>query len=401
LRALVWLDDPAAEGRRRARPWLLGFVVAFWLAIFTQVVAALLWPVFAVVASVLYGRTLFTSRRGLTVALAVAALAPLAFVALSTFVGYGSSTTRVQHGRALGGDAGFLGDDALDFGRLVHPALRGLGDLFGNGWLSELAPVVVALLSGVALGRYVLTRRAATTADGRAVGVLVLLFWTPLAAFAFFVAEQKPRYLLNVLPFGYIVVALALGALATFVPAHAATLGARWAGRLVAVIVVAVLLARDASALWNMAGWGTQQTQVGYGPALAYVAAHRGPNDWVAVGSTPEAYLVLGDDGRELAYGGVLARPGSGKGTSAAKIDDWVGWPVLDSPAAICAFVRAHPGSWFVLGANRLKSAGAASAVTLGATTEQFHTADGYRVLRVLPAPQWTDQARRVCASGP
>ncbi|HEU0116782.1 MAG TPA: glycosyltransferase family 39 protein, partial [Thermomicrobiales bacterium] len=215
LRALVFLDDPAAADRRRARPWLLGFAVAFWLAIFTQVVAALLWPVFALVALVLYGRTLLTSRRGLTLALGVAALAPVAFVALSTFVGYGSSTSRVQHGRALGGDAGFLGDDALDFGRFLHPALRGLGDLFGNGWWSALAPVAIAVLSGIALGRYVLARRADGAVDGRAVGILLLLFWTPMAVFALFVDEQKPRYLLNVLPFGYIVAALALGALAS------------------------------------------------------------------------------------------------------------------------------------------------------------------------------------------
>ncbi|HET7095304.1 MAG TPA: phospholipid carrier-dependent glycosyltransferase, partial [Thermomicrobiales bacterium] len=47
LRALVLLDDKQDDGVHHARPWLIGFAVAFWLATFTQVVAALLWPVFA------------------------------------------------------------------------------------------------------------------------------------------------------------------------------------------------------------------------------------------------------------------------------------------------------------------------------------------------------------------
>ncbi|HEU5431585.1 MAG TPA: hypothetical protein VFU81_07980, partial [Thermomicrobiales bacterium] len=397
FRALVALDDAPEHGAGRARPWLIGFAVAFWLAVFTQVVAALLWPVFALVAIVLYGRTLFTSRRGLTIALAVSALAPILFLALSTFVGYGSSTSRVQNGRALG-DAGFLGDDALNFERIFHPQPRGFLDLFGNGLLSDLIPFVIAIVSGIALGRFVLARRGESGVDGRAIGILLLLFWTPLALFAFFVDEQKPRYLLDVLPFGYIVVAAAIGALATFVPANAATLGARWGGRIVAVVIVALLLARDGSALWTLAAWGTQQTQPGYGPALAYVAAHRGPNDWVVVGSTPEAYLVLGDTGRELAYGGVLARPGSDKATT--KIDDWVGWRVIDSVAEICTFATDHPDSWFVLSTNRLAAGRPTTDLTLGVTSEQFNTPDGYRALRVLPRGEWSEQATRMCKSG-
>ncbi len=401
LRALVVLDDAPSEGERRARPWLIAFVVAFWLAIFTQVVAALLWPVFALVAIVLYGRTLFTSRRGLSVALVVSALAPVAFLALSTFVGYGSSTSRAQKGSALGGDTGFLGDDALNFERILRPIPRGFLALYDNGLLSQLIPYVIAIVSGVALGRFVLSRRQAGEAvDGRAIGILLVLFWTPMAAFAFFVDEQKPRYLLDVLPFGYVVVAAAAAALGSFRPAAATTIGTRWGGRVVAVALAVLLLARDATGLWTLDAWGTQQTQAGYGLALDYVATHRAPGDWAVVGSTPEAYLVLGDNGRELAYGGVLARPGSGKQTSATKIDDWVGWSVLDTVPAICAYARDHPGSWFVLSNNRLAAGKPTTDATVGVTAEQFHTADGYRALRVLPASQWNEQATRLCKSG-
>jgi hypothetical protein len=335
------------------------------------------------------------------IALVASALAPIVFLALSTFVGYGSSTSRAQQGSALGGDAGFLGDDALNFDRLLHPVPRGFLSLSENGFLADGLPYVIAIVAGIALGRYVLARRQAGDAvDGRALGILFVLFWTPMALFAFFVEEQKPRYLLDVLPFGAIVVAAAAVAFWSFRPPDAPTFGARWGGRLAAVALAGLLLGRDASGLWTMAAWGTKETQAGYGAALAYVAAHRAPTDWVVVGSTPEADLVLGDDGRELAYGGVLARPGSGKGTTTAKIDDWVGWHVLETTADTCAFLRAHPGSWFVLGANRLKAGAATTTLTLGATSVQYQTADGYGVLRVLPTNQWNDQATQVCRSG-
>jgi hypothetical protein len=399
LRALVLLDDAPSAGARNARPWLIWFAVVFWLAVFTQVVAALLWPVLAVVAVVLYGRTLFTSRRGLTIALAVSALAPIVFLALSTYVGYGSTTSRAQYGSALGGDAGFLGDDALNFDRILHPVPRGFLSLFDNGLLAPLVPFVIAIVSSIAIGRFILSRREGEVVDGRAIGILLFLFWTPMALFAFFVEEQKPRYLLDVLPFGYVVTAVAIAALASFIPADAATLGARWGGRVIALLVVALLLARDATGLWTMAAWGNQQTQPGYGPALAYLREHRAPGDWTVVGSTPEAYLVLGPTGREFAYGGVLARPGSGKATG--KIDDWVGWPVLDSVDEICGQLEEHPNTWIVLSKNRLDPpTRPTNEVTLGATQQVFSTADGYRVLRTKPASQWSDAATRLCGKG-
>jgi hypothetical protein len=292
-----------------------------------------------------------------------------------------------------------LGDDALNFDRILHPVPRGFLSLFDNGLLAPLVPFVLAIVSSIAIGRFILSRRQGDAVDGRAIGILLVLFWTPMALFAFFVEEQKPRYLLDVLPFGYIVTAAAVAALWSFVPAEAATLGARWGGRVVALLVVALLLARDASGLWTMAAWGNQQTQPGYGPALAYVREHRAPGDWTVVGSTPEAYLVLGPTGRDFAYGGVLARPGSDKVTG--KIDDWVGWPVLDSVDAICAQLQAHPNTWFVLSKNRLDPpTRSTNEVTLGATQQVFSTADGYRVLRTLPPAEWKDAATRLCGKG-
>src|SRR5215203_5172179 len=98
-----------AKGQRRE---LVGLVVAFWLAVFAHIGAALLWPGKAA-AVLFYGSALLGARRALTTALGLCALAPMAFVATSTWAGAaGAATGRDGPGPLPVGS--FLGDHLVN-----------------------------------------------------------------------------------------------------------------------------------------------------------------------------------------------------------------------------------------------------------------------------------------------
>jgi hypothetical protein len=391
VRIIARDDGEALPDRPQA--WLLaGLVVTFWLAVFTQAVASLLWPVMAVTALLLFGRSLLGAWRSLTLALGLCLLAPLAFLAASTFVGYGSTTDRT----AGKNRTGFLGDDALDLSHLLHPSLRGLSDLYAHGPIAGFVPILIVLVCGLVLGRYLLTTtRDDDRVDRRAIGFLLLLFWTPILLFAFFVAEQKSRYLLDILPIGYILVAAAVMALISYRDSHGPVGRPSWLARLGAVGLVLLLFGHFAGGLWTLNAWGIEQTEAGLPLALNYVVAHRAAGELTVVGSTPEAYLVLGNQEPVQAYGGVLARPGSGRGSP--KIDDWVGWPVVQSTRDLCAVLTAHPGTWFVLGNQRLDPGVATTTFLLGATKEVLQTPDGFHVFRSTPSSSWDPAVAAQC----
>lgn len=385
--------DEGGDEPDRSDTWLLvGLVVTFWLAVFTQAVATLLWPVMALTALLLFGRSLLGAWRSLTLALGLCLLAPLAFLAASTFVGYGSTTNR----SAGENRTGFLGDDALDLSRLLHPNLRGLTGLFQDSPVAGIVPILIVLVCGIVFGRYLLTTtRGDVRVDRRAIGFLLLLFWTPILLFAFFAAEQKSRYLLDILPIGYILVAAAVVALVSYRDSSGVASRFSWLARLGAVGVVLLLLGHFAGGLWTLNAWGIEQTEAGVLPALEYVRDHRASGEWTIVGSTPEAYLVLGNQEPVRAFGGVLARPGTGRG--APKIDDWIGWPVVESPVDLCALLTAHPGTWFVLGEQRLDVGRATTDVITGATKELLHTPDGFHVFQATAPSAWSPAARGQC----
>jgi hypothetical protein len=385
---LIGRHDGAADPSRRR--WLIALTVGYWLAVFTQAVGALLWPPLALVALILYGRRLLGDKRDLGLALAVAAPAPLVFVALSTLVGYGSTSTRAQQADAVPG-ASFLGDDALDFGRFLDPQMGGFQDLFAGGPASALVPILVVLATGLVVGQILLaTGRIGSSANPTALGTLVVVFWAPVLLFAVAVAEQKPRYLLGVLPLAWILVVAAMAAVLR------APTKPRWPAVAAVAASAGVLLLHAVGGLWTMGNWGVQQTQGGVVTALSFVRDNRAPGDVSIVGSTPEAYLMLGAVQPMYAFGGVLERPGSA--ASGVKRDDWLAWEVIDSPADLCPILEDHPGAWFVLSGRRLDPGRATTDIALGATDQLLATDDGFVVLRSRPPAAWTPEATGLCA---
>lgn len=390
---VAWLFVAAlGAGSGRARGFLVGLVVAFWLAVFTQVVAALLWPALALAALLFRGRALLGPRRDLAVALGCCLLAPAVFLALSTLIGPGSGTVREAQTDWFP-LASFLGNDALDPTRFLEPDLRGFRQLYQSGPLGGLVPTLIAVLSGLVVGRHLLAptvpERPGRGVDRRGLACLLLLFWLPFLGFAVAVAEQKVRYFLGILPLGYVLVGAAVAAVADLGVGP----GRRLLGRAAAAGVVLLLVVHAAGGLWGLGETAAQQAEAGSFPALAYVAERAAADDWIVVGTTPESYLVLGERPTIRVFGGVLERPGSDP-----RVDNWIGWEYADSAESLCPLLTERPGTWLVLGQNRLDARRPTTGLVLGATDVLFQSGEGQVVVyRSLEPAAWDEAAVQAC----
>ncbi|MDQ3780476.1 MAG: glycosyltransferase family 39 protein, partial [Chloroflexota bacterium] len=278
------LSRPAGRSGRGPDRALVGVVVAFWLAVFTQLSAVLLWPGMLLAAWAVCGRTLLRERRALLGALALCLLAPPVFMLLGALVGPGNTTARAGQGAGLPVGS-FLGDDIVSFRRLLDPRLAGWMSLFDAGWFGALVPAALAILSGVVVGRVL---RGAGPRDGARVKgsglvALLALYWTPILLFAFVSDEPRDRYLLYVQPLGAVlaVAALALLLVPLREPSPAGGSGFRLGAALTVVLgaLVAGNLASGVFALDDR----YQENDPNPVPALRYVAERRAPGETVVV----------------------------------------------------------------------------------------------------------------------
>ncbi len=410
--ALVWILFRLVVRPEDVPPRHLpaALVVTFWLATFTHVGAALLWPPLLVLALLIYGRTLLGVRRDVTLSLGLCLLAPLVLTVLGRVVGPPNLD-------ATGSTPflSFAGAGVLDPGQILRPSLQVWRGLFGNGPFSGLMPTMVAMLSGLIIGRDLLqTVPPASAASGdhrRFAGVLLACYWLPILLLATFTSEDGGRYLLNVHPLGFVLVALAIVGLlesARDVATGGQEFG--WVPRAAAVVCVVLLVVHGSMRLRDRLA----QPVVGPGhvAALTEVAARRQPGDRVIVSLPPVAYLALG--GREdlVFLAGHEESARTRRYTRLAPdgrfLDYWTGTDSIVTTAGLCAELTSSPGSWIVVDEHRLKQtwayAGPMATVIRGATTEKFRDGSGALVLRSRPSASWSDGARRVCewpAAGP
>jgi hypothetical protein len=392
---LVRALAPAHEGSTptERRLVLAALVVVYWLAVFTQIVTALLWPAMALAALAVCGPALLGRRRDIAAALGLCLLAPLVFLLASTFIGTGSGTARPRQAGGWLPVVSFLGNNRLATNFLHPPDLTAWIKLFPG---EAVAPVLVLVGSAVLVGRYLLLapvdRRERETR--RAVATLLLLYWLPILLLTLVVFHSRGRYLLNVQAIGYILAAAGLAA----AWARGGEAGVPWrqalASRAPVVGVVALALASFALAFGSPV-WALDETDPGLAPSLDYVAAHRQAGDWVIVDSPPEAAVVLGGGDNVRVIGRIRTQPGP----TGVPVDDRVGWPALTDTAALCAVLEAHPGTWVVQG-HRLDIPNQMVMVLDGAADERFQTPDNFRVLRTRPPATWDAEATRRCHPG-
>jgi len=370
----------------------VGVVVGFWLAVFTHLSAALLWPALFLASWVVLGRGLLRDRRGLLGMLGLCLLAQLVFIIAGSAVGPGNSSSRPGQGVGLSFGS-FLGDDAVSTRELLQPSLAGWTMFFDPGWFASLVPVALAILSGLVVGRSVTGSAAEknSTVSSSGLAAIVSLYWVPILIFAFIADEPRERYLLYIQPVGAALVAAALtvavgmnrDAGQSRIMARMSAAGVFGLGAIVVVNLVTGVFSLDDR---------FQENDPSPIPALRYVVANRAPDDFIVVTAPPESYLVLGNADHVSVVGGALSI-GLADGS---EVDYWIGWPKLRWQN-LCRALSDHPQTWVVMSADHLESTGKMTEVMNGATDVVWSAEDGMLVLRSRKLEAWDPAARETC----
>jgi hypothetical protein len=233
-------------------------------------------------------------------AVGLCALAPLVLVGASTV--WGPIGTAATSSAGVPPAAAYVGAQQVDL-NLKQVLTLDLGfwaRLFEGGALSGVIPALLAALSGLLVGRCLLTGSRGGERTRRSITALLLLYWVPVLAFSAVAVYSDPRYLLFLQPLGYVLVAAALTVLAgTWGEATGSQKGPVW--QRVAVVGLAL-------ALFANLGTGLLALEIRIPtrrpdptPAYRFVAAHHAPGEPILVSWPPAAYFVL-DDNPDLRY---------------------------------------------------------------------------------------------------
>jgi hypothetical protein len=415
--ALVFLQAISPEIRfaqpgkvRRRTLW--GLLILFWLAVFTHLSTALLWPAMVAVVVVIYGPDLLRGRRDLTLALAGCVLAPLVLIGLTGAIGPGAGTAISGRAEGLPG-VSFLGEDNVNLAQVLHPDPGPWTTLFAVGPLSLVMPLLLALASGLLIGRFLMTSDLPESGiHRRAVGALLALYWLPILALSLFATDAAERYAVYLLPSGYVLLALAAEVLIAPVKGRGF---AGWETAGGAVLALVVLL--NGAAGVTLLGPDEAPAAEAQETAEAYVANHRQPGELLLTSGPVETALTFGRL-PELRY-----LPG-GEGSQRSlrytrftddgqAIDYWIGMPSLYTTAELCGAVTSAPGSWILLsdrvwqnwGYNDLptrmmeRQSAAMRDLVLGLADQEYEDEE-WIVFRTRPSSQWGQIASATCNEG-
>lgn len=367
-------------------------VTLFFIATFTHVGVALLWPPMVLVAMLVHGRTLLGANRRLGLGLLCCLLGPLVFITLNHVFAPGGRTGSASIFGSILDDQSFL---TLE--RLLRPSLGGWWSLFRSDWYAGLMPALLAILSGIVLGRYFLTENLpdSEATQRRTAGALLAFHWIPVLLLGVLTTERQPRYTINIYPFGLV---LAVLALSLFVRSgwrmrRAATRGS-WVPILAAGLAVAVIAANLGQGLYSRLNSPTVEAD--FGDTLAYVAEHREAGEIVVSAMTPPAYLALGRDnlvflaGRE---GTARVASYTQRGADGRLIDYWVGVDAIGTVADVCSTFAQNPGGWVLIDTFRLRYepafADPVRTIIRDATDEVYRGGMDSLVLRIRPTDSW------------
>jgi mannosyltransferase len=201
---LLWVFFRALLGPPNRR--LLQVMVAvFWVAVFTHVATLLLWPGMAVCAAIVHGRALRDRRRDLAIALGTCLGAPVVMLVLNQlFQPADKAVSQSVPG------VSFVGDYFLSVDQILHPNIQPWLLLFRRTALAPVMPSVVIAMSCLLLGRYFLAPRLARALHSRrrVVGLLLILYWLPIALVTAFSSGAEERYLIHVHPIAFLLVVI-------------------------------------------------------------------------------------------------------------------------------------------------------------------------------------------------
>jgi len=366
--------------------------IGFWLVV----------PAMALVGLVVWNRSLLTDNRIILIRGAASLAAPVALLLLGRYAGIGNGTG----GETTG--ASFVGSHLFSLSRVIEaPAIRWpiWSNNFGHGLFHESLPFLIALCGGA----LIFAALAPAGDAGRRTGgaVVVLIHWiTILIVGVFVVNDPQPRYLVHILPLGYVILGVAAALLWRAATWHARM--ARVAIRLaLAAIVVLPSLANAASAAnwrmgvaghdadyWNITQWVGNRYEDGQYviTALPPAAAFWFPPEVV----DERMYFLAGPEGRNRTRRYAKAMEDGTTG------DYWLGMPPIGSTDALCQVLAEHAGNaWVIVDSARLGASWAYKgdmADVITGSTEVRHKGDGRSLaLFVKPVRRWDRDLTRPC----
>lgn len=327
-------------------------IALFWLAVFTHVGAALLFPAMALSAIVVCRRSLFR-QRGLLGVLALCGMAPAVLLVLNRVLG----TASVAAGEGSDGQPiSFVGDN------LIAPLARfrvSPGDwnwealTYGSNLFWIVPGLIVAISTLVGARFYMGARHRAVRPETRIAFITLLWFyWLTVVAVGAFTISPAERYLLHVHTLGYLFLAAMLFEL---------TRRQWWrgtVGRVVASSAIVLVVVGIGGGL----AWRLQHAVVhpNYDAAMAYAADRHVPGQPVIVALPPVAYLALDEADRDDLYflAGSQHRPRAERYTrwtdDGRLIDYWVGADSIVTADELREMLMENPDSLLVIDEHRL-----------------------------------------------
>jgi hypothetical protein len=399
MMAKILMDGPT---RRR----LALAAIFFWLGVFTHIATALIWPAIALVALAVYGRGLWRERRDVGFTLAAMAGAPVVLTALNTLLKRGGATPSA--GGELPG-VSFVGDHLLTFDALTRPSFGAWEELFQHSALAGTMPYIMVLLSALLIGILFFGRGAEAGSHRLRIGggLMLLAYWLPVIVVGIFTQEPQERYVIHVVPAGFVLIALAIQQIIRRVRELRTSASAPgWQRRVLlgaTLLLIAILVLNQISA-----ALGLQRNRVldpDYVAAAQFVHDRMEPGDPVFASMTPAPYLVLGsDDGLHFISGS----PYSSRTNRYVRINDagesvdyWIGVPSVYLMNDLCSMIIENPNAWIITDAVRLYSpsflGGEWASMITGMTYIRHSEENGIMILRPIPAPGRNSNAVKIC----
>lgn len=332
-------------------------------------------------------------------------MAPLTVTFLGALVGAGSSTAAGE------GGAGFVGDHIISVSRIMNPnmSLKVWERNFQGSQVGELMPFYLVTLCALLLGVYLHVTNRQQLMERRAILSLMSLYFTPILLVTLLATgDAQPRYLLHVLPIGYVLIALGLWVIYRDAPIR--KLSGYVSLRTVATLLAAFpfLIYGLQAATWRME---TPSSDPDFFAAMEYVRDNREDGDAIIVSLPTTAHFAfdqatIKNDLYFLA--GPEERSRSNRYTrplaDGSRVDYWLGMPSIVSTGQLCEVLASHGDrTWFIVDEDRLNASwayrGPMSEVIQGSSKLVAQGQGGSRVFRVRPLSEWSEQASKHCTT--
>lgn len=374
--------------------------VTLWAVVLTQVAGALILLPMTMVAAMLWRRR-WTGRRSLAMALLAGAIAPVILGLLNWVVGPGNPSANTPL-------LSFAGAQVLDLAS-PGPTFEAWKATFAWGPFSALLPNIMLGISGILVlfAFWAWSRGELRQCFGTL--TILAVYWVPAVLVAFMTEAPHPRYVLNVHPLAFSIIASA-AVLGWRCAAYDTRIRPRervieWLTRagtlalMVLVIINGVIGLRDR---FNDAVVGPD-----YSAAFAFVKQRRAPGEPVLVSLPPIAYLELGTtDGLYFLAGpahGIRTERYTRQQPDGKRVDIWLGVDAVASTKALCALLLHNPRTWIVIDEARIWGPwayrGQMAEVLLGMTHGVYRAPGGALVRRVAPPALRVPQAEAICSS--